>query len=172
MKRVYLIFLFLANVFFIFSQNYQSLENIEEYKTYFKNNISNLDPIEGIYDVENSITIHCNTNSPQLCNQYLTIAIIKDHSNKNELSFYAISISNEENEYRNVFWGKAKRIGDTLYYKFTYNLTEKTIRFQFKDNSFKYSFISNNNGVQSKTSVSALKEYPTQQMYNHAIKEL
>ena len=68
----------------------QSFQSVDEAKNYFVNNIQKLDPIEGLYDVENILEINSAYAGREIIKQHFVCAIFKMSE---ENFFYVHSIN-------------------------------------------------------------------------------
>lgn len=154
-----------------------------EYEDFFKTNISNLDPIEGVYSCQLTSLINCSgtTASESTTKKFV---IVRDGKN-----YKLVSVDNSKQEGKHIIKVKIRRLGETNVYDFlfdwmTINNCSTSCRVYLQslyDFSFslKYPhcvFESEHDAFISACEMAVrhefVKIYPTSSMYNQLIQEV
>lgn len=145
-----------------------------EAKETFSEEISDLDPVEGIYDVHNSVVVSAQNFGNQTINQHFTWVIIK-------LDRYWETKPNEKDDYVVLsingdvkgLIGVIRKLGQESYYTLKSadgNGREKNYRFHLENSvAFEITDRSYSGYSVMNKRTTALKSYPTIQMYQDAI---
>ena len=146
-------------------------QNITIPKSYYKDRIKSLDPIEGQYDVENTVIGSVSGYGSQKGVQNMTWFILRnDDFVKGRSSDFVVITDG-------FILGLIDRIGETENYVLTsYNKNGKENKIRFQMNSlysFSYSYtdyeIKNSRQGSSQVTLKAIKEYPTKSMYEEVL---
>lgn len=157
MKRLFLgLLLIFGSTEMVFSQSLISFTARE----YFLENILTLDPIEGIYDIDNSVRAVVG-NMQDIHHQSVTWVVTRKQDNV----FNVHMIDKSTNKQGNA--GTIERIGDTSYYKFIGffgpNATKKEMRFSLSSYygfEIEYTTTSPYEGTVY-NHITAIREFPT-----------
>ncbi len=167
MKRF--LFSFIFSFFLLssaFAQHQFRSEN--DARNYFQENILNLDPIEGIYDVENIVVASAPGIGSDRVVQNFTWIIVSDRLESGRVVFTVYRLSGSRVEFMSVI----ERIGETQYYKLIRGDAQgKTHeeRFELSDlYSFGYQYRDSFRTATSTVSFKAFKKYPTRSLYQDA----
>lgn len=168
MKR--LLFLCVLLQVFMFS-NAQPFRSLSEARDYYATHISDLDPIEGLYDVENVVVASIPRYSPQRHVSNFTWAIWKEEIEGEEPQYIAESLAGDCKGVMAII----ERIGETMIYKLMRTDANNKIheeRFELEDLfAFGYSYRNAFGNATGTVTLRALKKYPTRSMYEAAFKK-
>lgn len=151
--------------------------NAQPFKTqaaardYFATHISELDPIEGIYDAENVVVASIPGYGAQRKVQNFTWAIWKKEIEGEDPMYMVESVAGD---YKGVM-SAIERIGETMTYKLMRSDARNQIheeRFELEDLfAFGYSYRDALGNATSTVTLRATKKYPTRSMYEAAFKK-
>lgn len=151
--------------------------NAQPFKTqaaardYFATHISELDPIEGIYDAENVVVVSSPGYGAQRKVQNFTWAIWKKEIEGEDPMYMVESVAGD---YKGVM-SAIERIGETMTYKLIRSDARNQIheeRFELEDLfAFGYSYRHALGNATSTVTLRASKKYPTRSMYEAAFKK-
>lgn len=151
--------------------------NAQPFKTqaaardYFATHISELDPIEGIYDAENVVVASIPGYGAQRKVQNFTWAIWKKEIEGEDPMYMVESVAGD---YKGVM-SAIERIGETMTYKLMRSDARNQIheeRFELEDLfAFGYSYRNAFGNATGTVTLRALKKYPTRSMYEAAFKK-
>lgn len=172
MKKI----LFLLSFVFLFTQLIvaQPFNTKAAAKEYFASHILELDPIEGIYDVENVVVASAPGCGAERRVQNFTWAIWRNvvEGEEDEPMFIIESLSGPITGIMSVI----ERIGETTIYKLIRSDANKKIheeRFELDDLfSFGYTYRDAYGNATSTVTLRANKKYPTRSMYEAAISKV
>ena len=164
MKVKIILLLLLASTFSSWAQPL----NVKKLKAYLTENIQQLDPIEGLYDVENIIDIYSNYSGREIHKQHMVCAVIKN-PNESEDRTYDFFVNSIEGDVEGLI-GFINKTGSPRYYTFNKANGEgniSKIQFQFT-NLFSFEFNENNaiGRASSKVTCRFIKKFPTAKMYS------
>lgn len=157
-KNVILLLTFLA---FISLTGYaQPLQNMKKAKAYFAEHIQQLEPIEGIYDVENTIELYSAYAGWESIKQHFVCAILKSSD--------CYFVHSFEGDVKGLI-GSVEKMSEPKSYSFEKvdgNGNLKKIHFQLNDLfSFKLNEENTNRSAKSRVFTKFIKKYPTLDMY-------
>lgn len=160
LKLVMLSFLLSLNA------NAQPLQNQENAREYFAENIQNLDPIEGIYDVENTIEIYSAYAGKECIKQHFVCVILKGSD-----CYFVQSV---EGDLKGLV-GCVERMSSPTSYSFEKvdgNGNMEKIFFELVDKySFELKSEKSNRTAKSRVKTKFIKKYPTASMYADAVRK-
>lgn len=140
-------------------------------REYFSSHISDLDPIEGIYDAENTVVATLRGYGSQRAVQNFTWAIWKKDIEGEEPMFVVESLAGDITGIMSVI----ERIGETKTYKLIRSDARNNIheeRFELENLfAFEYSYRDALGSAKSVVTLRATKKYPTRSMYEDAIRK-
>ena len=157
-KNVILLLTFLA---FISLTGYaQPLQNMKKAKAYFAEHIQQLEPIEGIYDVENTIELYSAYAGWESIKQHFVCAILKSSD--------CYFVHSFEGDVKGLI-GSVEKMSEPKSYSFEKvdgNGNLKKIHFQLNDLfAFKLNEENTNRSAKSRVFTRFIKKYPTLDMY-------
>lgn len=160
-KNVILLLTFLA---FISLTGYaQPLQNMKKAKAYFAEHIQQLEPIEGIYDVENTIELYSANAGWESIKQHFVCAILKSSD--------CYFVHSFEGDVKGLI-GSVEKMSEPKSYSFEKvdgNGNLKKIHFQLNDLfSFKLNEENTNRSAKSRVFTKFIKKFPTIDMYMYA----
>lgn len=159
MKRLVIVMVLSTICHFCFSQPFS---NERTARDYFLANIGSIDPIEGIYDIENLVVARSGPYSRTNRENY---TIIIHQSSYNKFSVYDITSGGSAV----LIDMRLERIGESSIYKIIIG-DKKSIRFELDDLfSFGYSYNDSMGTAVSTVTFTAYKKYPTRSIYQEAI---
>ena len=168
MKR--LLFLCVLLQVFMFS-NAQPFSSLSAARNYYATHISDLDAIEGLYDVENVVVASIPRYGPQRHVSNFTWAIWKREIEGEEPTYIAESLAGDCKGVMAII----ERIGETMIYKLMRTDANNKIheeRFELEDLfAFGYSYRDAYGNATSTITFRASKKYPTRSMYKEAFKK-
>ena len=176
MKRIALKSGIACCLIFLFSSytNAQFTLTLSEAKKVLSEKILDLDPVEGIYDVQNTVVVSQPRYGSETHKQHFTWAIVKvdrfwEPGENGKDAFFVISISGSVKG----AMGVVEKLGAESYYTFwgaDGKGRDKYYRFQLENNmAFEITEKNYMGNASSINSVMALKSYPTDKMYREAI---
>ena len=160
MRTIFCIILLLFSTMGMWAQSFQS---VDEAKNYFVNNIQKLDPIEGLYDVENILEVNSAYAGREIIKQHFVCAIFKMSE---ENFFYVHSI---KGDIKGLIGG-IEKLGDSQYYSFERVSGDGSVskdQFQLTNLfSFELNEKRSNRSAYSTMTTSYIKKCPTAKMYS------
>lgn len=162
MKVKLLTFLLLLSGIVVHAQPLQSENHA---KAHFAEHIQQLDPIEGVYDVENVVEVYSAYAGWETINQHFVCAILKSNAEKSHEFFFVYSF---EGDVQGLIGG-IEKLGGSRYYSFEKidgKGNQKKMQFQLND-LFSFELKTNETYRTAKSQVTTkfIKKYPTMPMY-------
>ena len=143
----------------------QPLQNINKAKAYFEEHIQQLDPIEGVYDVENIVELYSAYAGWETIKQHFVCAILKNMQENGQEFFFVHSFGGDALG----LIGGIEKMGGSRYYLFEKtdgNGNLEKIQFQLNDLfSFELKGNATSRTAKSRVTTKFVKKHPTMAMY-------